>query len=104
MKITEAILALKSDAQVSVVEDNVNKITWHDGNPTNITTKQITDKQTELKTAYDNLAYARVRAKAYPSLQEFAEAYFEKEIGGSSTKWNAYTTAYNKVRNDNPKE
>ena len=34
---------------------------------------------------------------------EFMEAYTEKEIGGSSTKWNAYVTAYNKVRNDNPK-
>ena len=32
------------------------------------------------------------------------EAYTEKEIGGDSTKWDAYKTAYNKVRSDNPKE
>jgi len=44
------------------------------------------------------------RAREYPSLKEFAEAYCEKEIGGDSTKWNAYKTAYNKVRTDNPKE
>ena len=101
--IISAIVALKADAQVSVNNEDINQITWHDGNPTNITNKQITDKQAELKPAYDNLAYARARADAYPSLQEFAEAYCEKEIGGSSTKWDAYKTAYNKVRTDNPK-
>ena len=36
-------------------------------------------------------------------LAEFAEAYCEKEIGGDSTKWDAYKTKYNKVRSDNPK-
>lgn len=43
------------------------------------------------------------RENEYPSLKEFAEAYCEKEIGEDSTKWNAYKTAYNKVRTDNPK-
>ena len=56
-----------------------------------------------LITAYNNKEYQRNRATAYPSIQEFAEAYCEKEIGGDSTKWNAYKTAYNKVRTDNPK-
>jgi hypothetical protein len=32
------------------------------------------------------------------------EAYTEKEIGGDSTKWDAYVINYNKVRTDNPKE
>jgi len=102
--ITESILAIKSDAQVSVDGEDINKITWHDGNPTNITNKQITDKQAELQTDYDNKAYARKRAEEYPSLKEFAEAYCEKEIGGDETKWNEYKTKYNKVRTDNPKE
>ena len=31
------------------------------------------------------------------------EAYTEKEIGGDSTKWDAYVVEYNKVRTDNPK-
>ena len=47
--------------------------------------------------------YKYKRESEYPSLQEFAEAYCEKEIGGDSTKWDAYKTAYNKVRTDNPK-
>ena len=43
----EAILAIKSDAQVSTDQDN--KVIWHDENPTNITDKQIEDKQKELQ-------------------------------------------------------
>ena len=47
--------------------------------------------------------YADKRRKEYPAWQEFAEAYSEKEIGGDSTKWDAYVLKYNKVRTDNPK-
>ena len=99
--IVDAILAIKSDAQVTSKADG--SLVWHDGNPTNITDSQINTKLAELKTAYDNKAYARKRAREYPSIQDFMEAYTEKEIGGDSTKWDAYKTAYNKVRTDNPK-
>ena len=75
-----------------------------DKNQTKPTEQEILDKQTELQTDYDNQEYARNRSAAYPSLQEFAEAYCEKEIGGDSTKWDAYVVNYNKVRSDNPKE
>ena len=100
--IVNAILAIKSDAQVTSKADG--SLVWHDGNPTNITDSQINTKLAELKTAYDNKAYARKREREYPSIQDFMEAYTEKEIGGDSTKWDAYKTAYNKVRTDNPKE
>ena len=43
------------------------------------------------------------RKASYPNWHEFAEAYTEKEIGGSSGKWDAYVINYNKVRSDNPK-
>ena len=52
---------------------------------------------------YDAKAYARTRETAYPSIQDFMEAYTEKEIGEDSTKWDAYVINYNKVRSDNPK-
>ena len=103
MNIVEAILALDSLAEVSVNNEDMNKITWHDGNPSDITVAQIETKQTELQTAYDAKAYARTRAAAYPSNADFMEAYTEKEIGSDSTKWDAYVIAYNKVRTDNPK-
>ena len=101
--IIRSIVAIKADAQVSVVGEDANNITWHDGNPTNITKEQILAKQTELQAAYDALAYARSRDIQYPSLQEFAEAYTEKEILADTTKWDEYVVKYNKVRTDNPK-
>ena len=52
---------------------------------------------------WDAKAYARKRIMEYPDATIFMEAYCEKEIGGDATKWNAYVTAYNKVRSDNPK-
>jgi hypothetical protein len=68
------------------------------------TWSQVSAKKAELQTAYDAKDYARKRERSYPNLKEFAEAYCEKEINGDSTKWDAYKTAYNKVRSDNPKE
>ena len=101
--IAQAILALDPTAQVSINAEDLNQITWHDGNPNSITVAQIQTKQAELQTAHDDKAYARTRATAYPADADFKEAYTEKEIGGDSTKWDAYVTAYNKVRTDNPK-
>jgi len=96
--ISEAILRMKPDAQVSVSGvdiDNCN-IEWHDGNPTGITKDQI-------KAKIDEFAYQEKRAVEYPSLKEFVEAYTEKEIGADTTKWDEYVVKYNKVRTDNPK-
>ena len=101
--IIQSIHAIKSDAQVSVDNDDINMITWHDGNPTNITNEQILAKQVELQSEYDALDYARARESAYPSTKDFMEAYTEKEIGGDTTKWDAYVINYNKTRSDNPK-
>ena len=97
-----AILAINSKAQVTIREENIDTIEWNHGTA-QISKADIQAKQAELKTAYDNKAYARKRAKEYPSVKDFMEAYTEKEIGGSSTKWDAYKTAYNKVRSDNSK-
>ena len=63
--------------------------------------------QAEIETAdalwQNEDAYKNARAVAYPSVDDFMEAYTEKEIGSDSTKWDAYVIAYNKVRTDNPK-
>jgi hypothetical protein len=96
--ICEAILKIKSDAQVSVSGTDIDTctITWHDGNPTDITKDQI-------KAKINETAYMDKRASAYPNVNDFMEAYTEKEIGGDATKWDEYVVKYNKVRTDNPK-
>ena len=68
-----------------------------------ITWSTFSAEKDRIQAEYDGLAYARARKLAYPVTLEFIEAYTEKEIGGDSTKWDAYVTKYNKVRSDNPK-
>ena len=58
---------------------------------------------TQAQSDFDASIYYRTRASEYPDIVTFMEAYTEKEIGGDSTKWDAYVIAYNKVRSDNPK-
>ena len=52
--ISSAILRLDPNAEVTVENNDITKITWLDSNPNSITEKQITDKQAELETEYDN--------------------------------------------------
>ena len=99
----DAIVAINPDAKVIIKNEDLEQMRWLQGT-TPISKENIQTKYNELKTDYDAKAYARKRATEYPSVQDFMEAYTEKEIGGDSTKWDAYKTAYNKVRTDNPKE
>ena len=80
--IIKSIVAIKSDAQISVDNDDINKIIWHDGNPTNITNEQILAKQVELKTAYDNKKYQRDRAAEYPSIVDQLDDIYHNGIDG----------------------
>ena len=100
--IAKAIKAINPTAEFSVNAEDYEQITWLNGT-TPIAKEDILAKQAELQAEYDALDYARARDISYPSLKEFAEAYTEKEIGGNSTKWDAYVINYNKVRTENPK-
>ena len=94
--IISAIVAIKSDAQVSVNAEDINQITWHDGNPTKITNKQITDKQAELLTIYDNNKYQRDRAVAYPSIKDQLDDLYHNGIDGWKTTIKAVKDKYPK--------
>ena len=48
--IIDAILKIDPNANVSVNSDNINQITWHDGNPNNITKADIEAKIAEMPT------------------------------------------------------
>ena len=99
------------NGEVPLTEELFNNINWKkdDGTFTTanshseLTWSKVDTEIKRLQTEYDSLAYARKREKDYPSPQDFMEAYAEKEIGGDSTKWDAYIINYNKVRSDNPK-
>ena len=105
--LSKAILSINPDANFFVdwqKNDTVEtcSLVWKEGTP-EISRADIQTKLTELEAEYDAKEYARTRKRQYPHLREFAEAYCEKEIGGDSTKWDAYIVKYNKVRSDNSK-
>ena len=90
MDIIQSIAAVRKEqdgghAQVSVDQDDINKITWHDGNPTNITNEQILAKQTELKAAYNAKQYQRDRAKEYPSIVDQLDDIYHNGVDGWKT-------------------
>jgi hypothetical protein len=62
--------------------EDYSQITYHDGNPNNITVDQIKAKQAELKTAYDNAKYQRDRAEAYPSIADQLDDLYHNGIDG----------------------
>ena len=102
-EVVKAVIELVPGASLIVSNGDIDNIDWKSEDKTEPSKADIEAKIAEQKTAYDNLAYARARDVAYPSIKEFMEAYTEKEIGGDSTKWDAYVVEYNKVRTDNPK-
>ena len=67
--IIKSILAINPNAEVSVNENDVKQITWHN-DTTPISEADILAKQKELQTAYDNNAYQRSRATEYPSIAD----------------------------------
>ena len=75
IKICEAILAIKSNAQVSVSGEDINTLEWHDNNPTNITNQQILDKQSELQELED--VYENRRKDYGTVVSQLDEIYHE---------------------------
>ena len=97
--IIRSIQAIKSDAQVSVNAEDIEQITWHDDNPTNITNEQILAKQTELQAEYDALEWKRNRQAEYPDAIECVHALLDG--GDTLTDLQAQRTA---VKDKYPKE
>ena len=81
INITSAILAINPKAEVSIIENDVKQITWHN-NTTPISEKDILAKQKELETAYDNNKYQRDRAEAYPSIPDQLDDLYHNGIDG----------------------
>ena len=75
-----AILALDSDAEITVRGNTFDSIEWIDKNPNSITWEQIQTKQAELTTAYNNAAYQRNRKAEYPSIEDQLDKIYHDGI------------------------
>ena len=69
--IIDAIKAINSNAEMLVRGEDIDdcQIEWHNGT-SEISKADIKNKIAELQTAYDNNAFQRSRAEAYPSIAD----------------------------------
>ena len=97
INITSAILAINPKAEVSVLENDVKQITWHN-DTTSISEKDILAKQKELETAYENNKYQRDRAESYPSIGDQLDMIYHAGQGGD-----AFQKAIKAIKDKYPK-
>jgi len=79
MTVEQAILRINPDAKISIINNDIDRITWLDGT-TPISKADIEAKVTELETAYDNNKYQRDRAKEYPSIVDQLDDIYHNGI------------------------
>jgi ABC-type Fe3+-citrate transport system substrate-binding protein len=102
--IAEAILELAPDALIQVTGINESDVVWsNDEDFEKPAWEDVLALAQQKVNDYNQMEYARKRAIAYPNMEEFMEAYTEKEVLGDSTKWDSYVVKYNKVKSDFPK-
>ena len=97
INITSAILAINPKAEVSVLENDVKQITWHNGT-TPIAEADILAKQAELQADYEAKEYQRNRASEYPSIGEQLDMIYHAGQGGD-----AFQAAIKAVKDKHPK-
>ena len=64
-----AVRKINPNAELSVLDNDVNQITWHNGT-TPIPKADIEAKMVEVQADYDAKQYQRDRATAYPSIAD----------------------------------
>jgi hypothetical protein len=97
--IFNSIKAINADAEVSIIGNDINQITWHNGT-TPIPKNQILAKQQELIAEYEAKQYQRDRAKEYPDFKE----YLDGIVKGDQSQIDKYIADCLAVKAKYPKE
>ena len=101
--IVKAIRAINSDAQVSVIDNDIDRITWSDGT-TPIAKAAIQTKLNELQADYDAKEYQRDRAIAYKELKEQFDLLYHDMVADKGDKTGEWFKHIKAVKDANPKE
>jgi len=80
-KISSAILAINPTAEVTVIANDINQITWRNDTPV-ISNEDILAKLVELQTEYDAKQYQRDRVKEYPTWQDQLDDIYHNGVDG----------------------
>tara|TARA_Y100001935_G_scaffold255409_1_gene268241 strand:- start:849 stop:1202 length:354 start_codon:yes stop_codon:yes gene_type:complete len=94
----------KSDYKIENTPDG-KKVTYFNSNSDFIapTDAQITEKQKELKDAWDAIQYQRDRSRAYPEFGEQFDMLFHAIDSGNLDKTSDFYKELKKVKDANPK-
>ena len=95
ISLAQTILLINPKALVTIDDEDVKKITWHDGT-TPIAEADILAKQKELQAEYDANKYQRDRAEAYPSIADQLDDLYHNGIDGWKTTIKAIKDKYPK--------
>ena len=90
MNILEAILKINPNAKASVIDNNINQITWYE-DTTPIPKADIQTKSDELQAEYDAEEWKRNRQSEYPSIDDCIHALLDG--GDTLTELQAKRTA-----------
>jgi|TARA_X000001316_G_C907859_1_gene24021 hypothetical protein len=90
MNILEAILKINPNAKASVIDNNINQITWYE-DTTPIPKADIQTKIDELQAEYDAEEWKRNRQSEYPSIDDCIHALLDG--GDTLTELQAKRTA-----------
>jgi hypothetical protein len=93
--ICDTILKINPLAQVSVIEEDLDQITWHNGTA-EISKADIQAKQAELQAEYDAKQYQRDRKPEYPTIEECVHAILDGELDDLQIKRQAVKDKYPK--------
>ena len=77
--IIDAILKINPNAEATVTDNDINKITWHNGT-TPIPKADIEAKMVEVQADYDAKQYQRDRASEYPSIVDQLDDIYNNGI------------------------
>ena len=102
MDICSAILAINPSAQVSIIEEDFDRMTWLNGT-TPISKSDIQAKQAELKAAYDAKDYQRKREPEYPAIGEQLDLLWHAIDDGTLDKTSDFYTSLKATKDKYPK-
>jgi hypothetical protein len=80
-KISSAIVAINPTAEVTVIANDINQITWRNETPV-ISNEDILAKYAELQAEYDAKQYQRDRKEEYPSIVDQLDDIYHNGIDG----------------------
>ena len=102
MDITKALVNLRPGAEWSLNGDTYEGLQWLDKTQIKPTEEEVNEELLKVQIETENTKYQRLRAREYPDLKEFVDAYYWSQKG-DDTKMNEYITKCDEVKNKHPK-